>query len=148
MTRILHTKAIYISIALGALFGVLFLLSREMGPRVIVGPHTIPVVLADTPALRTQGLSGTERLAPGTGMLFVFDTPGVYGFWMKDMRYPLDIVWIDERFMVTDITYNLDPATYPTVVAPSEQVQYVLELNAGESADLGIDQGTYVHLEK
>ena len=146
-TRILQNKhAIYILIALGALFGVLFLLSRETGHRVIVGPYTIPVVLADTPKLRTRGLSGTERLAPGTGMLFVFDTPGTHGFWMKDMRYPLDIVWIDPTLTVVGVT-TAYPQSYPEIFYPPTAVAYVLEVTAGEAKAMGIEIGTVVRLE-
>ena len=49
------------------------------------------------PEERSQGLSGRPNLAAGTGMLFVFEQAGSYAFWMKDMRFPLDMVWIDAQ---------------------------------------------------
>ena len=50
--------------------------------------------LADTPEKRFQGLSGREILEEGTGMLFVFQEERQHTFWMKDMRFPLDMIWI------------------------------------------------------
>src|SRR3989344_5288383 len=53
--------------------------------------------VADTPELRQLGLSGKKSLEKDSGMLFVFDTTGIYGFWMKEMAFPIDVIWIDEK---------------------------------------------------
>ena len=54
----------------------------------------IPVEVSDTPAKRQQGLSDRPRLKPGWGMLFVFERSGRHDFWMKDMNFPIDILWL------------------------------------------------------
>ena len=147
-TRILNR--IYIFLALGALFGALFL-RPDQSPetaRIIAGSTVIPVTIADTDESREQGLSGTPTLAPGTGKLFIFDHPGKYSFWMKDMNYPIDIVWIDEEWKVVSITEAVSPLSYPMTFYPSEPVRYVLEVNAYEAVPLNLSIGTQLHLEK
>ncbi len=64
------------------------------GTLVIAGRVTLTVELARTPAEQVRGLSGRPGLKPGQGMLFVYDRPQPVSIWMKDMRFPLDIVWI------------------------------------------------------
>ncbi len=149
MARILN--AIAITIAIGALFGVLFLRLKpeeNMAPYIIAGDRAIPVSIADTQALREKGLSGTESLAAGTGKLFVFDAPGVYSFWMKDMKYPIDIVWIDSSWRVVDITSAAAPESYPTLFSPHREIQYVLEINANEAAVDNLSVGAQLQLKK
>jgi uncharacterized protein len=111
-------------------------------PEVKLGSTTIQVDISDTEALREQGLSGKTSLAENEGMLFVFPTPGPYGFWMKDMNFPLDIVWINEEKQVIGIERNLSPGTYPQTFYPLSAVKYVLELTAGFSDAHGIKVGT------
>src|SRR5690242_15708811 len=60
-----------------------------------IGGQQIYVKKADTPAKQQQGLSGTASLPLDQGMLFIFPKDGTYAFWMKDMNYSLDIIWID-----------------------------------------------------
>jgi len=76
-------------------------------------------------------LSNREKLAENQGMLFVFDHTDYHSFWMKDMRFAIDIIWIDENKKVVDITHNAEPESYPKIFKPSLPAQYVLEVNAG-----------------
>ncbi|HWC57912.1 MAG TPA: DUF192 domain-containing protein [Candidatus Paceibacterota bacterium] len=156
-TRIRY--ALYIAVAIGALLGGLLLSFRSRRDRVQPQPPTthqsivitptreLPVSVADTPALREQGLSYTASLAAGTGKLFLFDTLGTPGFWMKGMEYSLDIVWIRDDWTVAAITPSLSPDTYPTIVYPPYLIQYVLEINAGEAAKDGIVAGAQLKFE-
>lgn len=105
------------------------------------GSLEVPVALADTTALRQHGLSDTASLPAGVGMLFVFPAPAVQGFWMKDMQYPLDIVWMDSAMTVVGIASNVMPDTYPQVFYSPAPVQYVLEVNAGYAQMHGIAVG-------
>lgn len=147
-TRIL--KRIYILFTLGVLFGVLLLCFRATthSPSIIVGRTHIPVSVADTGPLREQGLSGTEMLSKGTGKLFIFDTSDSYGFWMKDMAYPIDIVWIDADWKVVGVSERATPLSYPTIFYPPTPVRYVLELNAGEAVGDNFSIGTTLRFEK
>lgn len=97
-----------------------------------VNNKTLFVWVANTVDRRTRGLSGSEYLPPGTGMLFVFDSPGIYGFWMFDMQYPIDIIWLDEQFNPVYRVDNISPETYPEIFTPPIPVRYVIETNPGE----------------
>lgn len=114
---------------------VLFLQSpRTSGQKegiIRIGENEIRVEIADNDEERSMGLSDRGALLPGYGMLFVFDTPGSYGFWMKNMKFPIDIIWIDENSRIIGIEKSVQPETYPNVFYPPSPVKYVLELPAG-----------------
>ena len=106
-----------------------------------MGGVSVAVNVADTEVLREQGLSGRASLAEGEGMLFIFDTDGIWGIWMKDMRFFIDIVWADSSGSVITVAHNIAPETYPKVFYPSRSARYVLELPAGFAAAHGIAEG-------
>ncbi len=89
------------------------------------------VELVDTIETRALGLSFREGLSASSGMLFIFEDTEEHGFWMKDMRFPIDIAWLDEDFCIIHIEQNLAPSTYPTVYEPNAPARYVLEVSAG-----------------
>ena len=64
-------------------------------------------------------------------MLFIFPTPAPRAFWMKDMRFALDIIWIGSDLRVVDITENALPESYPATFSPRAPAQFVLEVPAG-----------------
>jgi uncharacterized membrane protein (UPF0127 family) len=103
--------------------------------------QTFTLEVADTPAERMQGLSNRPKLADGTGMLFVFDRPSVQCFWMKDMRFNLDIIWVDADKKVVYIEPNVSPSTYPHSFCPNVPAQYVVEVNAGVAQQLRLEAG-------
>ena len=92
---------------------------------------TIRVTVADTPEEREQGLSGWTGLSEDEGMLFVFEKDGEPAFWMKDMKFAIDILWISSEGVVVDMRQDVSPETYPTAFAPRSEARYVLELPAG-----------------
>ncbi len=117
---------------------------------VTIDDATFTVDVADTGAARAQGLSGRPSLDPGTGMLFIFDEERNLTFWMKEMRFPLDIVWIRSDCTIADITRNV-PIPEPNQslaqlprFSPSVPSQYVLEINAGVAEGAGLDIGDAV----
>jgi len=112
------------------------------GTYVKIGDTVIDVEIADEMEERWQGLSNRESLGEESGMLFIFPKKQVQNFWMKDMNFPLDMIWIaDDTIMKMD--ENLPPAgehpdaTYSSV----HPVNYVLEVNAGFAAGHGIKAG-------
>ncbi len=106
----------------------------------------IRVTVVDTPELRQKGLSGRGGLEPDEGMLFVFPEDGVYAFWMKDMLFSIDIVWISAEGKIVHIAKSVSPSTYPTSFEPPLPVRYVLELPAGYTDQHKIAIGDIVRL--
>lgn len=107
-----------------------------------VGAQTWRVEVARSPASRERGLAERDRLAQGEGMLFAFDSPQYAGFWMKGMRFPLDIVWIGPDHRVLGVTAMAPCTQAPCPIAyPPAPASLVLEVNLGEFT--GVD-GTLV----
>ena len=86
-------------------------------------------IIVDTPESRQKGLGGRESLATSTAMLFVFDYPDKYGIWMKDMNFPIDILWLDKEGRIVHIEENISPETFPKTFFPLDESLYVLEGN-------------------
>ncbi len=86
---------------------------------------------------------GRISLEAGKGMLFVFETEGEYGFWMKNTLIPLDMIWIDGKNKVIYIKENAAPCkTEPCeTFGPGRKAKYVLEINGGMNEKLGIKIG-------
>jgi len=113
---------------------------------VTIGDREVYVTIADTEAAREHGLSGRQSLAPDEGMLFIFPSDGKPSFWMKDMRFSIDILWLTSEGKVVYIMPNLSPETYPTSYAPPVASRYVLELPAGTVAKYNVHLGDIVEL--
>jgi uncharacterized membrane protein (UPF0127 family) len=109
---------------------------------------SLRVAVADTDALRAQGLSGSDPLAENEGMLFVFAEDGTYSFWMKDMRYAIDILWLDAEGRVVHIEKGIAPETYPTSFTSHSPSRYVLEVRAGYADQHDIQIGSRATLEE
>ena len=95
------------------------------------GAVQIAAEVASTREEQIDGLSNRASLASGSGMLFVFDPPTTDGFWMKDMRFSLDIIWASSDGTITTLYKNLSPDTYPQSFRPTSPAAYVLEVPAG-----------------
>lgn len=102
-----------------------------------IGTKTYSLLLAKTEAEKELGLSKRESLSANMGMLFAFETKGIHKFWMNEMRFPIDIIFINDNKIVDFVENAAAPAagqsaaTLP-VYAPSEPINYVLEVNANE----------------
>lgn len=104
----------------------------------------LTVEIAEKPEDKATGLSGRERLGEDHGMLFVFTRPDIYSFWMKDMKFPIDIIWIGDGKQIVDIHESVSPETYPESFRPKAPAQYVLEVEAGFIEEHGIKEGAVV----
>ena len=96
------------------------------------------------------GLSYRESLPLGAGMLFVYPEERMRTFWMFEMKFPLDMIWIDGDCRVADISENV-PIPEPGMTSaelplysPRVPVRHVFEINAGEARQYGIDTGDTV----
>lgn len=126
--------------------------TQEVKKIVRLGNVQIEVEIAKTQEQRKAGLSNRDRLDEGKGMLFVFEEKGVKPvFWMKDVKFPIDIIWISEG-KVVEITANVPVALASTPenklprYSPLQTIDYVLEISAREAAKKGIKVGDSVEL--
>lgn len=118
---------------------------------VTVKTLNIDAEVAATSNQRKKGLSKREEMPFNQGMLFVFENPGQFGIWMKDMKFALDIIWLDTDKKIVDLVANVPPETGKkdkdlTIYKPSTDAKYILEINAGlvQLHDLQIgDQVTF-----
>lgn len=114
-----------------------------------VGEVVITVEVADTIGKRERGLARRKLMPPDEGMYFPLGLPARHTFWMKDMRFPLDFIWIREG-RVVDITENVPypVADHPPVsVRPREPVTAVLEVNTDFTEKHGVQIGDPVALQ-
>jgi len=100
-------------------------------PVLITGLDTISLEVVRTNRDRSRGLSGRSFLDSKEGMIFVFPTSGIYGFWMKDMNFPIDIAWIDSDFKIIHMEENISPETYPKKFKSTLPADYVVEVVSG-----------------
>ncbi len=110
--------------------------------RLHVGPHPLQVEVAATEPERRTGLMNRDTLGGDEGMLFVFDDPGYYTFWMKNTRIPLSIAFVDSEGTILNIL-EMQPRTLDTHGAAGPAL-YAIEANKGWFAAHGIKAGDKV----
>lgn len=133
----------------GKLSNIFSLSFRKPSSTVTIHDQTYHVRIADTEELRRQGLSGKKKLNDDEGMLFIFQQKEQPEFWMKDMKFPLDIIFINDD-TVTDITKNAKPNDSPNRprYKPTTNINYVLEVNAGNTDKKKIQVGDKVTINQ
>ena len=119
---------------------------QESHPSVNIGNTVIHVEIARTKADIDRGLSRRKSLEEFHGMLFIFDHNARFRFWMKGMRFSIDIIWIGENMSIVHITPNIPPPPFfsrPVFYSPLVPARYVLEVNAGFCSLRGIKVGDH-----
>ena len=101
--------------------------------------------IVDSVDERERGLSERTSMAPGTGMLFIFDQPGTQCMWMKGMNFSIDMLWLNEEGTVLKLEENVAPTTYPQDFC-SENTKFVVEIAAGDAKNHGYKVGTVLSL--
>ena len=119
---------------------------------ITISDLNVSAEVADTVDKRKKGLSDREELAISSGLLFLFDKSGSYAIWMKDMRFPIDIIWIDESKKIVDIVENAVPQPGKKDeelkrYQPRSGAKYILEVNAGLVRLHNIQMGDTVNFE-
>ncbi|MFQ6672607.1 MAG: DUF192 domain-containing protein [Candidatus Tectimicrobiota bacterium] len=111
---------------------------------------TFTVELAQTFEEQVRGLQGRPGLSPDSGMLFLYPDAAPRSFWMKDVGFPLDLVFADGQGRITEVLEHLPPCVGPVVRCPSYRTgspaRYVLELAAGQAAAHGLRLGDRLEL--
>jgi uncharacterized membrane protein (UPF0127 family) len=106
--------------------------------------------IAATNDQRTKGLSVKDSLNENEAMLFVFSTEREHSFWMKDMKFPIDIIWIDEDKEVVHVEHSLEPCIpdeFCQPYKPDKDSLYVLETVAGFAQKYNVTENTYVDFQ-
>ena len=112
-----------------------------------IGAYTVRAMVASDDKSWGQGLSGLALLKQGEGMWFAFRDDMIRDFWMPNMNFPIDIVWVDKNYTVLGAAVNAQPETnlrYPKIFTSPSPARYVLELPAGDVARLHIKNGTKI----
>jgi hypothetical protein len=121
--------------------------SAAAEPTVHVGDHAVVVEIVRTPAEQSLGLGNRDSLEWGRGMLFVYEKTGFLSFWMKRMRFDIDIVWIRDGRVVgisAFVPYPRENPNRPATVRSPELVDTVLEVPAGYAQANGWRRGDRV----
>ncbi len=100
------------------------------GGEVLIGHRLYKAYVADNDIQRGKGLSGRPKLADNELMAFFFERPDKYGIWMKDMNFPIDILWIDDSYKIVFMKNDAQPDSYPEVFLPTTSTHIILEANS------------------
>ena len=139
-----------ITFGIGAIIGFYMFLPETPFMHAVMqyNDHSFPVLVADTNATRSRGLSGRTALDPYAGMVFVFQHNAVRQFWMKDMRFPLDVLWIRKNEVV-GLARGVAPYTPEgeiTRFRSEKAVDMVVETYAGFIEQNGLKMGDRIEL--
>lgn len=125
---------------------------KKESTQVTIKDLTIQAKIADEPKEQQEGVGKYSSLPLGEGMLFAFDKTAPHTFWMKDVEFAIDIIWIDEAKKIVDIAPNVPPEPGKddkelTRYKPKNDAKYVLEINAGVSSLHSLQVGDQVAFE-
>lgn len=137
-------RAAILVLLIAAAFSIGFVLLKPTNTTLImIRGVVLNVEIAETPSDQVRGLSGRDSLPPESGMLFVFQAESTWGFWMKDMKFSLDIIWFNSNRQAVFIEENLQPCSpnYCPVYTPPTNALYVLEVDAGFVTAHGVSLG-------
>lgn len=118
-----------------------FFVQSQKTTKLSIGARQYYLDVASDEATMQKGLSGRKTMASDHGMLFVFAKTGNHCFWMKDMNFPIDIIWLDDDKSIVYIETDVSPSTYPSSFCPGKPARYVIELLAGEAVSTGMSLG-------
>ncbi len=140
-------KIIFYALILLGIFTIWFYINHPLGVKVTIDNHAFMVDVALTEEQKELGLGYRDHLDANRGMLFVYDHPDRYSFWMKGMKFPLDMIWIKDNNIV-DISKTVPVATSEVlpIYTPKVPVNKVLEVNAGTADSLNMQIGDVVHI--
>ncbi len=108
---------------------------------ILIGGETFWVEVMKTRESQTKGLSGRASLGEHEGMLFWFTRDDSYPFWMPNMHFSIDILWIDKNWTIAHIEESVPPESYPATFASPIPARYVLEVPAGTLKQIGVKIG-------
>jgi len=123
--------------------------NKERSPQISIGDTKFNIVVASTDQEKQIGLSDTEVLGENDGMLFVFDKADFYSFWMRNMKFPIDIIYLNGDTVTTVIKNASPSANNENLVTyqPTKESDRVFEVNAGVADKYNIKEGTTLKID-
>lgn len=137
---------LFVIAAIGIIGFVLF----SKNPIIVIGNHTFKLYIAKTAKDQQIGLSKYDKIPQDFGMIFIFEKPGYQSFWMKDMKFPIDIIFIKDNRIVTiyqDISPPKSQNENLLIYQPKSEANKVLEINAGLSQKYNFKEGDSINLK-
>jgi uncharacterized membrane protein (UPF0127 family) len=146
---------IFLLIILGGIityFGYIFIYKINISDnqiKVVINQKEYILSIAKTDEERSRGLAKFDTIKENEGMLFIFDVPGRYSFYMKDMKFNIDIIFLDQNKIVVDLYKNVKFQDYKNpydyeAYKPNFNSKYTIELKEGEVEKNGIKIGDYI----
>lgn len=117
------------------LVGTLVLVSEKSNSntptttKILLPTETLTATILDTPVAAQKGLSGQTSLPSKQAVLMVFPEPGRYGIWMPEMKFPIDVIWLDQNQTIVYLIPNMSPNSYPQTFYPTKPAKFILEAN-------------------
>ena len=99
------------------------------------------IELATTISSQDIGLSSRSCFPLNGALIFLFPVDDKFGIWMKNMNFPIDVVWLDKDKKVVTILKDMQPSSYPKSYYPSSDARFVIELNSGQVDKAKIQEG-------
>lgn len=111
---------------------------RDRKCELVIEKSCFALERADTIMARQNGLSGREEISNNSAMLFIFDKPATQCMWMKDMKFDIDIIWLNEDKKINKVKNSVSPSTYPETFC-ADDTKYVIELAGGSLNAYGLN---------
>ncbi len=143
-------RIILTAVSLGLVIIIFYVFGRPQQPAQVCTANTcVDVEVVSGKKDTERGLQGRQGLGPNKGMLFVFDHDDRYRFWMKDVKFPIDIIWLDRQDRIVAVGENVPPCVADPcpVYMPPAEARYVLEVGAGFSRAHGLKPGGRVKVK-
>ena len=155
MKKILIAFALLLIVVAGVVIAQNYLKSQNLfqtrkNPIAIINNNTFELIVVTSPKDMEIGLSQTSNLAKNKGLLFLFETPDYYSFWMRNMTIPIDIIYANNDKIVTVLSKvqpPLDANESLTIYRPDAPSDKVLEINAGLAEEYNFKKGDKVILQ-
>jgi uncharacterized membrane protein (UPF0127 family) len=137
---VLASLLVVVILLVGA--AAVFFVTRQQPSGIKFGTGQLELQEVSSPEALEKGLSGRQSMPESAGLLFVFPKAGEHCFWMKDMHFPIDMIWLDANKKVVTVKADVQPDTYPQSFCPTQPARYVIEVNAGVAKKSRISEGS------
>ena len=130
-------------IVIGTLLAAVLIISNQMNrTKLSLGSAVFNARIAYDESTRVKGLSGTSSIGETDAMLFAFPTDDRWIMTTAEMKYPIDILWLDKDSKVVYLTKDASSESNPNNFTPTVRARYVVELKAGAIDKYGIKTGS------